>query len=47
MVEETRLPSAKNHIVVETSHTGLLLSAQVAEQSAHFLRDGRFRRPSG
>lgn len=47
MVEETRLPGAKDHIVVETSHTGLLFSAQVAEQSAHFLRDGRFRSQSG
>lgn len=47
MVEETCLPGAKDHIVVETSHTGLLFSAQVAEQSAHFLRDGRFSRKSG
>lgn len=44
MVEETRLPGAKDHIVVETSHTGMLFSAEVAQQAAHFLRDGAFLR---
>jgi pimeloyl-ACP methyl ester carboxylesterase len=44
MVEETRLPGAKDHIVLETTHTGLVLSAEVAEQAAHFLRNGAFRR---
>jgi pimeloyl-ACP methyl ester carboxylesterase len=42
MVEETRLPGAKDHIVVETSHTGMLFSAEVARQAAVFLRDGSF-----
>jgi pimeloyl-ACP methyl ester carboxylesterase len=41
-VEETQLPGAKDHIVVSTSHTGMLLSAEVADQAARFLQDGRF-----
>lgn len=43
-VEETRLPGAKDHIIVETSHTGLLFSAEVARQAANFLREGSFAR---
>jgi pimeloyl-ACP methyl ester carboxylesterase len=45
MVEETRLPGAKDHLVVAASHTGLLLSAQVAEQTRYFLERGTFKRP--
>ena len=44
LVEETRLPGAKDHIVVNASHTGLLVSAEVAEQTRHFLENGVFRR---
>ena len=44
MVEETRLPGAKDHIVLATSHTGLVLSAEVAEQTRYFLEHGTFRR---
>jgi pimeloyl-ACP methyl ester carboxylesterase len=44
LVEETRLPGAKDHIVVGASHTGLLVSAQVAEQTRHFLERGTFKR---
>lgn len=44
LVEETYLPGAKDHIVVPTSHTGMLLSAEVAEQAACFLQTGSFRR---
>jgi pimeloyl-ACP methyl ester carboxylesterase len=44
MVEETRLPGAKDHIVLNVSHTGMLLSTEVAEQTVHFLREGRFKR---
>jgi pimeloyl-ACP methyl ester carboxylesterase len=43
-VAETQLPGARDHIVMPTSHTGLLFSADVAEQSAHFLSKGAFRR---
>lgn len=44
MVEETRLPGAKDHIVVPTSHTGLVFSAEVVAQTKYFLEHGRFRR---
>jgi pimeloyl-ACP methyl ester carboxylesterase len=44
LVEETRLPGAKDHVIVPTSHTGMLLSVDVARQAACFLRDGKFRR---
>jgi len=43
-VEETRLPGAKDHIVIRTSHTGMLLSAEAVRQAAHFLRAGAFQR---
>jgi pimeloyl-ACP methyl ester carboxylesterase len=43
-VEETRLPGIRDHLEVEVSHTGLLLSALVASQTAYFLRHGRFAR---
>lgn len=44
LVEETQLPGAKDHVVLSTSHTGMLFSAEVAEQAGHFLREGKFRR---
>ena len=44
-VEETRLPGADAHCIVETSHNGLLFSAEVASLTANFLRDGRFAQP--
>jgi pimeloyl-ACP methyl ester carboxylesterase len=43
-VSETRLPGAKDHIVMRASHTSMLLSAHVADQAEYFLREGRFRR---
>src|SRR5690606_13333522 len=46
LVEETKLPGAKDHIVLHTTHTGMLFSAEVAEQTAHFLKHGRFLRAS-
>lgn len=42
-VEETRLPGAKDHIVIAASHTGMLLSAEAVKQTMHFLRTGAFR----
>ena len=43
LVEETRLPGAKDHIVVgTTSHSGMLFSGEVAEQAVHFLTHGKF-----
>lgn len=41
-VDETRLPGLSAHCVLETSHTGMLVSADVARQVAVFLREGRF-----
>jgi pimeloyl-ACP methyl ester carboxylesterase len=41
-VSETRLPGLADHCVVDTSHTGLLFSADVARLTARFLREGRF-----
>ena len=43
-VDETRLPGAKDHIVVSTSHTGMLFSGEVAHQAGHFLEKGTFSR---
>jgi pimeloyl-ACP methyl ester carboxylesterase len=44
LVEETKLPGAKDHIVLHTSHTAMLLSVEVAEQAVAFLKTGSFRR---
>ncbi|MFA6228943.1 MAG: alpha/beta fold hydrolase [Rhodanobacter sp.] len=41
-VEETRLPGLTDHYVIETNHTGLLFSQDVARKVTQFLRDGRF-----
>lgn len=41
-VEETRLPGIADHRTVTTSHTGMLLSSEVADLTVDFLRDGRF-----
>ncbi|MFO1427368.1 MAG: hypothetical protein U1F11_10455 [Steroidobacteraceae bacterium] len=41
-LRETRLPGTTDHLVLPVSHTGMLLSARVAEQCGQFLRDGRF-----
>jgi len=46
-VAETQLPGLAAHCVVETSHTGLVLSADAARQAAHFLREGCFERLAG
>jgi pimeloyl-ACP methyl ester carboxylesterase len=42
-VAETRVPGAADHLVLPVSHTAMLASRRVAEESAHFLRNGRFR----
>jgi pimeloyl-ACP methyl ester carboxylesterase len=41
-VEETRLDGITDHCVVQASHLGLLFSAEAAEQTIAFLRNGRF-----
>ena len=41
-VAETQLPGLADHCVVPASHTGLLFSAEAAEQTIAFLRHARF-----
>jgi pimeloyl-ACP methyl ester carboxylesterase len=43
-VAETRLPGITDHCEVAASHSGLLFSAEAAEQALAFLHDGHFRR---
>ncbi|MEO8810504.1 MAG: alpha/beta hydrolase [Rhodanobacter sp.] len=43
-VEETRLPGLADHCVVESNHTSLLFSPEVARLVAQFLHAGRFAR---
>ena len=43
-VEETRLDGASDHLVLPVTHSGLLLSREVARQGAEFLLRGRFVR---
>ena len=40
---ETRLPGLADHCVVQASHSGLVLSPEVADLTTAFLRAGRFR----
>lgn len=42
-VEETRAPGLADHVVVDASHSGLLLSREAMAQATCFLRNGRFR----
>jgi len=42
MIAETALPGAKDSLVLPVSHSGFLLSGEVARQVSAFLRDGRF-----
>lgn len=41
-VEETRLAGLADHVAVDASHSGLLLSAQALSQAIEFFRNGRF-----
>ena len=41
-VEETRLPGATAHLVLPVTHSGFLVSREVARQTAAFLQDGHF-----
>ena len=43
-VAETCLPGITDHLELRVNHTGLLLSKLAADQTAHFLRHGRFQR---
>lgn len=41
---ETRLPGLTDHLMLPVNHVGLVISRQVAAQSANFLREGSFQR---
>lgn len=41
-VSETRMTGLTDHCVVNSNHSGLLLSAEVARRTVDFLRHGRF-----
>jgi hypothetical protein len=43
-VEETRLPGLADHLTLPVSHSGMLVSGEVARQCTAFLLDGTFRR---
>ncbi|WP_345782608.1 alpha/beta fold hydrolase [Dokdonella sp.] len=45
-VAETLLPGITDHRLVSASHTGMLLSSEVAGLTVEFLRHGRFEPPS-
>jgi pimeloyl-ACP methyl ester carboxylesterase len=41
-VSETRLPGLTDQVLLPVSHLGMLVSARVAQQTGHFLTEGRF-----
>jgi pimeloyl-ACP methyl ester carboxylesterase len=43
-VSETRLDGAKDHLCMHVSHSGLVVSSDVADQAAAFLKRGEFLR---
>jgi len=43
-VDETRIASASDSLLVATTHTGMIFSARVVRQVARFLTNGRFVR---
>lgn len=43
-VDETRVPWLSDHVVIDASHSGLLVSAEAARQAIAFLQQGRFPR---
>lgn len=45
LVEETALEGASDHRVLRVSHSGMLFNRNVADETAAFLRDGRFTAP--
>lgn len=42
LVSETRMHGTTDHIVLPVSHTGMVFSGLVGQQTAEFLRNGRF-----
>jgi pimeloyl-ACP methyl ester carboxylesterase len=45
-VAETRFPAMRDHIVLDVSHSGMLVSRPVAHQIVSFLRNGAFEHAS-
>jgi pimeloyl-ACP methyl ester carboxylesterase len=45
-VSETKLDAAKDHLILSVSHKGMLVSADVADQAAAFIKRGEFLRES-
>ena len=43
-VSETRMPGARDHLVMPVSHVGMLISQNVIDQTAAFLKRGEFLR---
>ncbi len=43
-ISETRLDGAKDHLIMPVSHKGMLVSADVADQAAAFIKRGEFLR---
>lgn len=43
-VSETRMPGATDHLVLPVSHVGMLISKDVVDQTAAFLKRGEFLR---
>lgn len=43
-VEETRLITAADHVIMPVSHTGMLVNKAVADQTSYFLQHGHFKR---
>jgi len=43
-VSETRINGAKDHLIMPVSHKGMLVSADVADQAAAFIKRGEFLR---
>jgi hypothetical protein len=41
-VDETQLPGATAHLVLDVSHTGMLFSSSVAALAVAFLESGQF-----
>lgn len=44
-VAATHLPGQSDHLTLPIAHTAMIYSRPVADQVAHFLREGRFKRP--
>ena len=41
--QETKLPGITDHLILPVNHFGMLVSREVAAQTASFLRDGKFQ----